>query len=631
MHRAPSRLVSVLGPLLLLVAALPSTAPAGAQDRRVDAAPTLLAQAVPPAGRAPALPAPAAPASGPTAVSPAPPAAGTTPPPAAGATAPPPAAGTPAPPPAAGTTLPPPGSATTITPPASATVVPDCQLTPAPAYPPQGNLRLSINVLTRWQPAGGMVKFAIEGNDLTVDGLKIVACFLGPDDTKERWRPSRPLQVLQTELHKITFGAVVPDIGLRWWWPIPAAVDFRIMANSPAAWKQIDTVVPIGITPRLGAVLVPLLVIGVAWIILLRLGRGRDVRGGPFLSIIANSNSYASLSQLQIILWTFVIAAGAMYVMALSGDLIDIPTQALMLLGISGLAALGAQLPGATGATSAASQAAAPPPTPGIATSVSAVEPIDAAGAVLSWEPPSGGAKPASYIVERNTLAAPAWVQVGGGTTDTFLTVGGLTPGTTYGFRVTAVDELGRVGTPSPPIAVPTPAAALGAAPGQPIKLTPFQPPGETTVTLTWTAPVAPPARTHYLVQYRLSGAATWTTAPKPVDGLGYTVRGLSPGTTYDFQVAAVGNGAVGPWSAPAVATTLKRVPKWADLVVWDGIKEIDVTRVQMLLFTVITAGFVLVKTVGNSAVPDIPVGILTLMGLSNGVYLANKFIPSQK
>jgi hypothetical protein len=50
-----------------------------------------------------------------------------------------------------------------------------------------------------------------------------------------------------------------------------------------------------------------------------------------------------------------------------------------------------------------------------------------------------------------------------------------------------------------------------------------------------------------------------------------------------------------------------------------------------MLLFTVITAGFVLVKTVGNSAVPDIPVGILTLMGLSNGVYLANKFIPSQK
>jgi chitodextrinase len=259
------------------------------------------------------------------------------------------------------------------------------------------------------------------------------------------------------------------------------------------------------------------------------------------------------------------------------------------------------------------------------------VGPIDATRVVLFWEPPTGGAKPASYLIQQSTPAAPAWVLVGAGTADPFLAVTDLTPGTVYSFRVVAVDARGSAGTASQPVAVPTPAAPLGPAPGAPANFTPVQPLGESSVTLSWAAPAAAPALTRYLVQYRPSGSATWTTGPAPVDGLRYTVRGLSPAATYDFQVAAVGNGAVGPWSAPAVATTLQRVPKWADLVIWDGINEIDVTRVQMLLFTVITAGFVLVKIADNNVIPDIPLGILTLMGLSNGVYLAAKFIPPQK
>ena len=46
----------------------------------------------------------------------------------------------------------------------------------------------------------------------------------------------------------------------------------------------------------------------------------------PIIRIIATPDGYASLSQLQMVLWTFVVAASAVYVMVLSGDLIEITT-----------------------------------------------------------------------------------------------------------------------------------------------------------------------------------------------------------------------------------------------------------------------------------------------------------------
>ncbi len=55
-------------------------------------------------------------------------------------------------------------------------------------------------------------------------------------------------------------------------------------------------------------------------------------------------------------------------------------------------------------------------------------------------------------------------------------------------------------------------------------------------------------------------------------------------------------------------------------------VQTIDVTRVQMLFFTLITAAFV-VLTVGSTyEIPPIPDGFMTLMGISNGVYLGSKF-----
>ena len=74
------------------------------------------------------------------------------------------------------------------------------------------------------------------------------------------------------------------------------------------------------------------------------------------------------------------------------------------------------------------------------------------------------------------------------------------------------------------------------------------------------------------------------------------------------------------------------QTPRWSDLIVTENTRadgtvnrEIDVTRFQMLLFTLITAAFVLMNVVTTYVIPDIPTGFLTLMGISNGVYLGAK------
>ena len=74
------------------------------------------------------------------------------------------------------------------------------------------------------------------------------------------------------------------------------------------------------------------------------------------------------------------------------------------------------------------------------------------------------------------------------------------------------------------------------------------------------------------------------------------------------------------------------QIPRWSDLVVNQSVKddgtvtrEIDIARFQMLLFTLITAGFVLMSVVTTYVIPEISTGFVTLMGISNGVYMGSK------
>ena len=223
----------------------------------------------------------------------------------------------------------------------------------------------------------------------------------------------------------------------------------------------------------------------------------------------------------------------------------------------------------------------------------------------------------------------PVWNAVGETIVLPHHTVLGLAPATNYQFQVRAVNAGGE-GVPSDIVAVPTltpQATPPAGAPGPTGGLRVAGPPTQTAVLLAWSPVDGAP--TGYSVQYRRHDTVeAWADAPQPATQPKFTVNGLVNGVAYDFQVAAGNAAGQGPWSTVVTARTLRN-PEWADLVVTgDGRGEIDVTRAQMLFFTLVAALFVGMKVLTSYVIPEIPQGILLLMGISNGVYMTAKFIP---
>jgi hypothetical protein len=113
-----------------------------------------------------------------------------------------------------------------------------------------------------------------------------------------------------------------------------------------------------------------------------------------------------------------------------------------------------------------------------------------------------------------------------------------------------------------------------------------------------------------YEVEYRRHDSDEgWT--PVRAKGLSARIDRLAARTLYDIRVAAAQANAqslFGRWQTLTLSTTGPRVPRWSDLVVdSDGANEINVTRVQMLLFTVIVAFFVMLRVLATGAIPNVP------------------------
>jgi hypothetical protein len=509
----------------------------------------------------------------------------------------------------------------------------------------KGNLLLNfaIDSETSWQPPGGEIRFNLKGRGMPSDDMEIRTCFRWHRlDAPAQWRTTPPLRVIDAKTDEITFGAQVPEELLRdapnWLnfgkaqqvaytglGLVPLA-DFHVVAASPKApWSRLDIVQQVGITSVWFSFTMALLAIVVAWSVFFLWGAARGVKGGPILRVIASRNGVASLSQFQIIIWTFVIGAGVIYVMALSGSMIDIPTATLALLGIAGVATVGSQLQAASGDT--------PKPTvaPGAVTGLAVSGAAGSDRVVLNWTPASGADPTVVHTVQFRQDGAIPWLTASSSVAGPPYAVTGLMPNTGYQFQVFAVNAAGS-GPASPMIAANT-AAGLPTNPAAPAQVAGVTaaagPQPESQIQVTWSA--LAPAPSAYTVQYRPGGTLAWatasTTAAPP-----FSITGLASGTEYEFQVFAVTAGVAGMPSALTTAATAPRTPRWSDLVMaGNGRKEVDVTRVQMLLFTVIAAIFVTLKLVVSSQIPDIPPGILMLIGISNGVYLTAKFAPTPK
>lgn len=408
--------------------------------------------------------------------------------------------------------------------------------------------------------------------------------------------------------------------------PFVPAIDMRVIVTGTSVSPPVDVVEKIGIAPQwLGttsAVFITVLALLLCYIAAVRRGvPGTNV----FLQIISTRSGYASLSQFQLILWTLVIGVGAVYVMVLSGNLLDITTGALVLLGISGGVTVAAKIQ----SDQADKQAAAPTSSglqpPGKIAEVYC-DAVSDSEAVLRWVQPSG-APVATYIVEYAVVPEtgdPPWSQVAETVQQPRHTVMGLTPGTPYAFRVTASNAAGS-GNPSDAIKAQTSAATTppAGAPAATMGLSTVGQANISSITLAW---VAAERASEYIVEQRVHDSGNpWVRALAPRTNSAVLSK-LVPATSYDFRVTAQNGTGTGLPSAVLTVST-PRKPLWSDLVVTaDGGDTIDVTRLQALLFTMIAAAFVSLQIATGYTIPDIPTGFLTLMGISNGVYIGAKF-----
>ncbi len=366
--------------------------------------------------------------------------------------------------------------------------------TPSDKPIPGSKVQVELDPSTLWQPRGGDIRFIVRNWPWAVNQTSFTVCFRWRylDGYNERFRtaplPVRIISNKPTADGEIVAAATVPSMPTapqRFWGLtqdlddainpniLPHYGNFTAFNGVPLAEVLIrigngdgqfaDTILEIGVTSRAAAAVICALLVG-AMLFLLWLCSPPKI--GPFggasfiLRIIADRRGRASLSQLQILVWSLVIGGGAIYVITLTGTLIDIKSGTLIMLGISGSANISAEL--------------------------------------------------------RNRSVA-------------------------------AAAALAAASVPEQAPAAEVPAAEVPAA-----------------------------------------------------------------------EV-----------NAPAVASVpvTLGVPHFSDVVTNPGSPEIDVTKVQMLFFTMITALFVAIKIVTSYTIPDIPEGFLLLMGISNGVYVSRKFI----
>ena len=175
----------------------------------------------------------------------------------------------------------------------------------------------------------------------------------------------------------------------------------------------------------------------------------------------------------------------------------------------------------------------------------------------LLWRAPAdtGSSAIAAYQIEESgdgstwnvitTVVAP----------DTTYTQTGLTPNTTYHYRVSAVNSTG-VGDPSDAASATTESTGV---PGAPTGLTATAD-GQSAIDLSWTEPAdtGTSAITGYRIDRLSDDFLTWVVLVANTGTMATTYEdtGLDPGTFRAYRVAAINGAGPGPESDPADATT---------------------------------------------------------------------------
>jgi titin len=196
----------------------------------------------------------------------------------------------------------------------------------------------------------------------------------------------------------------------------------------------------------------------------------------------------------------------------------------------------------------------------------------------LAWTAPAsdGGSAITGYRVEQSGDGGVTWTTAIADTASiaTTATVSGLSNGSAYSFRVSAINVAGvgaastvASATPATTAAAPTALAATA---------------GDTSVSLNWTAPANTGGSTitGYLVEMSADAGVTWSTAVAntATSVPGATVTGLTNGTVYEFRVSAITGAGTGTASTVASATPFGVPSVPLSVVVTAGVGELAVS-----------------------------------------------------
>jgi hypothetical protein len=218
-----------------------------------------------------------------------------------------------------------------------------------------------------WQPPGGEITFTVRSFMQIPADAYVIVCFRWKriNEQADGFITARPVHLDLTDGGRLLNVTVVVPPNLRnppsrfsgdgeyvGLYLVPLA-EVRILVVGKDKDGNVviaaDVAHVIGITRPFWALLLAAFTVLAAFGLLSLISHRRLQRLGlggldPVIRIITTPDGYASLSQLQMVLWTFVVAGSAVYVMVLSGDLIEITSGTLVLLGISGFVTVGTQL-----------------------------------------------------------------------------------------------------------------------------------------------------------------------------------------------------------------------------------------------------------------------------------------------
>ncbi len=344
---------------------------------------------------------------------------------------------------------------------------------------------------------------------------------------------------------------------------------------------------------------------------------GRWLPSKLALHAISQSNGWASLSQFQIMLWTLLIATGAVYVVTLTGSLLVLTSGTLVLLGIAGAAVVGTQFQAGNSAANADSLA------PGPVLQLAVVGSVAADGALLSWAPVPGSTT--RYTVQRSEDGVKTWATEATLAEPRFRLVGAA-PNTRLRVKVFATNSMGPGHEATVDFATSAQIQPPQGAPGAVADVSASADTGKR-LRVRWAG--APTATGYHLEYRRHESDRSWHRAGQaPQAANEAVIEAPEPGALYDVRIVAFNAGGESPPSRIQQVVSGERVPRWSDLVTEStNPRQIDVTRLQMLLFTAISALFVALKIADSGMIPEIPSSYVTLMGISNGVYLTAKFV----